>query len=62
MRTLKYRPNTLIRVTGADAFTFLQGQFTKEFRQPPGSATYGLWLNQKGKVLADSQVLEVPAK
>ena len=59
MRTLKYRPNTLIRVTGEDAFTFLQGQFTNELRQPPGSAAYGLWLNQKGKVLADSQVLRI---
>jgi folate-binding protein YgfZ len=59
MRILQYRPNALFRVTGEDAFTFLQGQFTNELRQPPGSATYGLWLNQKGKVLADSQVLRV---
>jgi folate-binding protein YgfZ len=54
---LSYSPGTLLRVTGDDAFNFLQGQFTNELRQPPGSATYGLWLNQKGKVLADSQVL-----
>jgi folate-binding protein YgfZ len=46
-------------LTGEDAFTFLQGQFTNELRQPPGSATYGLWLNQKGKVLADSHVLRI---
>ena len=59
MRSLRYRPNALLRVTGEDAFGFLQGQFTNELRQPPGSATYGLWLNQKGKVLADSQVLRV---
>lgn len=59
MRILKYRPSGLFRVTGEDAFTFLQGQFTNELRQPPGSATYGLWLNQKGKVLADSHVLRV---
>lgn len=59
MNTLNYRPNTLIRVTGEDAFTFLQGQFTNELRRPSGSATYGLWLNQKGKVLADSQVLRI---
>lgn len=59
MRSLKYSPSALIRVTGEDAFTFLQGQFTNELRQPPGSATYGLWLNQKGKVLADSQVLRI---
>jgi len=35
---------------------FLQGQFTNNLRSPVGSATYGLWLNQKGKVLADSEV------
>ena len=52
-------PTTVIRVTGEDAFTFLQGQFTNELRQPIGSATYGLWLDQKGKVLADSHVLRV---
>lgn len=56
---LSYRPGALIRVTGEDAFTFLQGQFTNELRQPPGSATHGLWLNQKGKVLADSQALRI---
>jgi len=59
MRIHQYRPGALIRVTGEDAFTFLQGQFTNELRQSPGSATYGLWLNQKGKVLADSQVLRI---
>lgn len=62
MRIFGYRPNALLRVTGDDAFGFLQGQFTNELRQAPGSATYGLWLNQKGKVLADSQVLRVSEK
>jgi folate-binding protein YgfZ len=57
-----YRPQALLRVTGEDAFGFLQGQFTNELRQAPGSATYGLWLNQKGKVLADSQVLRISEK
>lgn len=55
----EYRPGTLLKVSGEDALGFLQGQFTNELRQPPGSATYGLWLNQKGKILADSQVLRV---
>lgn len=59
MRSFNYRPVALLRVTGEDAFTFLQGQFTNELRQPSGSATYGLWLNQKGKVIADSQVLRI---
>ena len=52
-------PKTLIRVTGQDAFTFLQGQFSNDLRPPPGSATHGLWLNQKGRVLADSHVLRI---
>lgn len=54
-----YHPQAVLRVTGDDAFSFLQGQFTNELRQPVGSATYGLWLNQKGKILADSQVLRL---
>ncbi len=56
---LGYRPTAAFRVTGEDAFTFLQGQFTNELRQPAGSVTYGLWLDQKGKVLADSHVVRV---
>lgn len=54
-----FYPKALIRVTGDDAFAFLQGQFTNELRKEPGAATYGLWLNQKGKVLAESHVLRV---
>lgn len=54
-----YRPQAMIRVTGEDAFSFLQGQFSNELRHPVGSATYGLWLNQKGKVVADSHVLRL---
>ena len=53
------RPAALLRVTGEDAFVFLQGQFTNELRQAMGGLTYGLWLNQKGKVIADSHVLRV---
>lgn len=52
-----YRPRAVIAVKGEDAFTFLQGQFTNELRHPPGSAVEGLWLNQKGKVVADSVIL-----
>lgn len=37
---------------------FLQGQFTQELRPERAPAVaYGLWLNQKGRVLADSHVL-----
>lgn len=51
-------PTACLRVAGEDALPFLQGQFTQELRPavaPP--VAYGLWLNQKGKVLADSFVL-----
>lgn len=52
----------VLRASGDDVFEFVQGQFTNELRHPPGSAVYGLWLNQKGKVIADSQVLRVSEK
>ena len=54
-----YQPTALVRITGEDAFNFLQGQFTNDLRHAEGSVTYGLWLNQKGKVMADSQVLKL---
>ena len=54
-----YRPLALLRVSGEDAHSFLQGQFTNDLRQGEGVATYGLWLNQKGKVVADSHVLNL---
>jgi folate-binding protein YgfZ len=53
-----WEPAAWLQVSGADAFNFLQGQFTNDLRlleeQP---AVYGLWLNEKGKVQADSFVL-----
>ena len=52
------RPSACLHVTGEDALSFLQGQFTQELRSSAAaSAAYGLWLNQKGKVLADSFAL-----
>ncbi|MET0262140.1 MAG: folate-binding protein [Rariglobus sp.] len=57
-----FQPTACLTVTGEDALTFLQGQFTQELRsQTPSFAAYGLWLNQKGKVLADSFVLREAA-
>lgn len=58
-----YRPSAWVRVSGADAASFLQGQFTNELRGLAGegncsNSVYGLWLNQKGKVLADSCVMK----
>ena len=50
-----------IRVTGEDAFDFLQSQFSNDLSNllSDASATvYGLWLNAKGRVLADSLVLK----
>lgn len=45
----------MLRVSGGDALNFLQGQFTNELRNlVANEAVYGLWLNQKGKVVADS--------
>jgi folate-binding protein YgfZ len=53
-----YRLAACLRVTGEDALTFLQGQFTQELRSDaPLASAYGLWINQKGKVLADSFIL-----
>ncbi len=49
----------VIKITGDDAFSFLQGQFTNDLRKPVGGATYGLWLNQKGKIVADSVLLRI---
>jgi folate-binding protein YgfZ len=53
-----WQPAAWLQVAGPDAFTFLQGQFTNDLRllekQP---AVYGLWLNPKGRLLADSFVL-----
>ena len=52
---------TAVRVTGEDAFDFLQSQFSNDLSNllTDASATvYGLWLNAKGRVLADSLVLK----
>jgi len=50
----------VLRVTGPDAFTFLQSQFSNDLRRPgvERPVTYGLWLNQKGKIQADSFVIQ----
>lgn len=55
----RWRPAGWLRVTGDDALTFLQGQFTHDLRAlERAPAVYGLWLNLKGKVVADSFVLK----
>lgn len=53
-----WKPAAWLRASGPDAASFLQGQFTNDLaRLQPGEAVYGLWLNLKGKVLADSFVI-----
>jgi tRNA-modifying protein YgfZ len=53
-----WRPAGWLRVSGPDAFPFLQGQFSNDLRDLTGKpAVYGLWLSLKGKILADSFVL-----
>jgi folate-binding protein YgfZ len=49
--------SSVLRIRGSDAYTYLQGQFTQDLNHPVGSAAYGLWLNQKGKVVADGFLL-----
>ncbi|HSI08929.1 MAG TPA: folate-binding protein [Rariglobus sp.] len=57
-----FQPTACLHVTGEDALTFLQGQFTQELRSTAvAPVAYGLWLNQKGKVMADSFVLREAA-
>src|SRR4051812_37487917 len=55
----RFQPAAALRATGSDAFVFLQGQFTNDLRLPINGISYGLWLNQKGKVLADSAILRI---
>lgn len=47
-----------VRVTGDDAFEYLQSQMSQDLRPlKNGGVAYGLWLDKKGKVQADSFVL-----
>ncbi len=59
-----WNPSAVLRVTGEDAATFLQGQYTNDLQVAPATdgAVYGLWLNQKGKIVADSFVRRVAEK
>lgn len=51
--------SAVLRVRGPDANTYLQGQFTQDLRLAEKGPIYGLWLDQKGKVLADSHVMRL---
>jgi folate-binding protein YgfZ len=53
----EYKPAAHLLVTDEDAADFLQSQFSNELRPfDAGRCTYGVWLNVKGKVIADSVV------
>jgi hypothetical protein len=49
-------------VRGPDSFSYLQGQFSQDLKSTIGEVKYGLWLNEKGRVLADSLVLRTGAE
>ncbi len=47
-----------LEVSGPDAKEFLQGQFSNDLSSiEVGQVVYGLWLDRKGKIVADSFVL-----
>jgi folate-binding protein YgfZ len=52
-----YQMRAHLLVTGEDAPDFLQSQFSRDLRSlEPGYGVYGLWLDVKGKIVADSWV------
>lgn len=58
----EWSPAAWLRVTGSDALSFLQGQFSQDLRPlaaaaPGVTSAYGLWLTLKGKVAADGFIL-----
>lgn len=48
----------MLRFTGEDQFEFLQNQGTADFRGPVSICRYSLWLDFKGRLLADSFLLK----
>ena len=53
----EYEPAAHLLVTDEDAADFLQSQFSNELRPfDVGRCTYGVWLDVKGKVIADSVI------
>jgi folate-binding protein YgfZ len=53
------RPAAWLKVSGADAYDFLQGQFSQDLKLLENQkAVYGLWLTHKGRIEADSFILK----
>lgn len=56
-KKLRRDPLGLLHVTGEDAKSFLQGQWSQDINTASVErAAYGYWLNQKGKVFGDAWV------
>lgn len=54
----RYQPKCVLKAAGPDARAFLQGQFSADLgKSVGGERVYGLWLDRKGKIVADSFVL-----
>lgn len=51
--------SAVLRISGADANSYVQGQFSQDVKAAGPLARYGLWLDHKGKVQADSFILRV---
>ncbi len=51
--------SAVLRARGPDANSYLQGQFTQDLKRAERGPIYGLWLDQKGKVLADSHIIRL---
>ena len=59
LRIWEGRVAACIRVTGGDAAGYLQSQFSNDLRQEGDNpATYGLFLDLKGKVRADAFICQ----
>jgi len=52
-------PGALLEITGEDAFSYLQSQFTNDLRASGNCVRYGLWLSRKGRVRADSFIVRI---
>lgn len=54
-------PSAWLEISGDDADTFLQSQFTRDLRAIPPEGVYGLWLDHRGRIVADSIVRKLAA-
>ena len=53
-----YFPACVLRAKGVDAPAFLNSQFSNDLsKMTTGGSVYGLWLDRKGRVVADSWVI-----